>query len=74
MRKLRNWEKKNGLSKILGSKAILSKKQYRIVGLGISITKIDFEKIKKEEKKLIIYNASICIRIKINSFFYLLTS
>lgn len=72
--KVKKLRKMDGWTKVLESKAGLIQKWYKIVALGIAITKIDFEKIKKTKKKLVTQNASLCIGIKFEIFFRLLFS
>lgn len=42
---------KNDSIKVLGTKAKLAQKQYKIVALGIFIAKIDLKKVEKTKKK-----------------------
>ena len=62
---------KDGWTKVLGSKAKLARKRYRIVVLGILIAKIDLEKAKETKEKIITQNSSICTWMKIESIFLL---
>ncbi len=66
--------KRDGWTKVLGSKARLIRKRYGIVALGIPTTKIDFKKIEETKEKLVTHNASMCIGIKIESLFWLSSS
>ena len=42
---------KNDSIKVLGTKAKLAQKQYKIVALGIFIAKIDLKKVEETKKK-----------------------
>ena len=67
--KAENLRMEDGLTKVLGSKAKLTRKQYGIVALGIPITKTDMEKPKEKKEKIVTQNASICAGMKIKSTF-----
>ena len=64
----------DGWTKVLGSRAKLARKRYRIVALGIPIAKIDIETPKDTKEKIVTQNASICVGMKIERIFWLSTS
>lgn len=49
----------------------MTRKQYRVVALGIPIVKMNFEKMEETKKKVVTQNASMCIGMKIESLFWL---
>lgn len=54
---------------VLGSKAKLVRKKYGVIAIEISTIKIDFKKIRETNKRFVIQNANMWIRIKIESIF-----
>ncbi len=54
---------------MVGSNAKLARKQYDIVALGIPIAKIGMEKLEEKKEKIVMRNTSICVGMKIESFF-----
>ncbi len=67
--KAENLRMEDGWTKVLGSKAKLTRKQYGIGALGIPIAKTDMEKPKEKKEKIVTQNASICAGMKIKSTF-----
>ena len=61
----------DGWTKVLGSKAKLTRKRYGVVALGIPVAKMDFEKMEETKEKLVTQNASMCTGMKIESLFWL---
>ena len=63
--------REDGWTKVLGSKAKLTRKRYGIVVLGVPIVKMDLEKIEEMKEKLVTQNARMCTGMKIESLFWL---
>ena len=59
----------DGWTKMVGSNAKLARKQYDIVALGILVAKIGMEKLEEKKEKIVMRNTSICVGMKIESFF-----
>lgn len=68
-KKAEKLRKKDSWIRMLENKAKLAWKQYVIVILGVFIAKINLEKGEKIKEKIILQNASMCIRIKIESIY-----